>query len=712
MRNTRTITIPSILLLALCACRAPDAAEEAGSIPRPPVAKVVPERLETHGDVRVDDYHWLRQREDPEVIAYLEAENAYTRALMAPTEGLQEELYQEMVGRVRQDDSTVPWALGDYLYYTRYEEGKQYPLHCRRKGSMDAPEEVLLDVEAMAPGQGYFSVGRWEVSPGGGLLAYGVDTRGRRFYTIEIKDLERGRVLERIPDVTSNIVWAEDDRTLFYARQDPETLRSYQIWRHRVGTDPARDVLVYQEDDETFGCRISKTRSREYLLIGSSQTLTTEYRALEADDPIGEFRVIEPRERGHEYHVDHHGEHFYLRTNLDASNSRLVRAPVDRPGREHWEEVLPHRGDVLLQGIELFRDHLVVRERRDGLVRLRIRPFSGEGEHEIDFSEPAYSARPRSNREFDTAVLRIGYSSLTTPDSVYDYDMRTRERKLRKRQEVRGGFDPLHYRAERLWAPAPDGTRVPISLVGRRRAEPGGPRPVLLYGYGSYGASMDARFRPNVLSLLDRGFCFAIAHVRGGQEMGRHWYEDGKLLRKLNTFTDFIACGEHLVEQGYARPDGLYAMGGSAGGLLVGAAVNMAPELFAGVIAEVPFVDVVTTMLDASIPLTTSEWDEWGDPRDPTYYHYMLSYSPYDQVEAQAYPHLLVTAGLHDSQVQYWEPAKWVARLRATKTDDHRLLFKCDMEAGHGGVSGRYRQYRDQAFQYAFLLDLEAEAGR
>jgi len=493
---------------------------------------------------------------------------------------------------------------------------------------------------------------------------------------------------------------------VFYTKQDPETLRSHRIYRHVLGADPAAAELVYEETDDTYSCSVSRTKSDRFLLIRSSHTLADEVRYLDADDPQGEFRVFLPRERGHEHRLDHLGDHFYLRTNDDAPNFRLVRVPLDRPGREHWEELVPHRADAYFQGFELFRDHLVISERRDGLVHLRIRPWNGDPEHELDFGEPAYRVGPRSNRELDTRLLRYSYSSMTTPDSVYDYDMETREKTLLKRDEILGDFDSADYRTERLNATAADGVQVPISLVYRvDRRRPGG-NPLLLRAYGSYGSSSDASFRSTRLSLLDRGFVCAIAHVRGGQELGRGWYEDGKLLRKKNTFTDFIACAEHLVEAGYAAPDRVFAEGGSAGGLLMGAIVNMRPDLFHGVVANVPFVDVVTTMLDESIPLTTAEFDEWGNPKDPVYYEYMLSYSPYDQVTAQDYPHLLVTAGLHDSQVQYWEPAKWVARLRARKTDDHRLLLKTNMEAGHGGPSGRYRRYRETAFTYAFLLDL------
>lgn len=680
--------------------------------PMPPVAEPRPHTLSIHGHDRVDEYFWLREREDPEVIRYLEAENEYTEEVMGHTAGLRDTLFQEIRGRIDQSDSSVPVRDGGYLYYTRYEEGKQYPIFARRQGSMDAPEQVLIDANEMAAGHGYFAVGARAVSPDGNLLAFSVDTVGRRFYNLRFRDLRTGELLpETIGSITANVAWATDNRTLFYTRQDPATLRSYQIYRHRIGTDPAADELIYQEDDPTFSSYVFRTKSDRYLMVVSSQTLSTEYRYLDADDPDGELRVFLPRERNHEYRLDHFGEHFYVVTNDGgARNFKLVRTPVGATSRADWEEILPHREDVLLQGIEIFRGHMVATERRDGLIQLRVRPWSGDGEHYIDFGESAYLAYVGPNPEYDTDVLRFGYTSMTTPTSTYDYEMSTRERTLLKREAVLGGFDPADYVTERLYATARDGTRVPISLVYRRGLERDGSNPLLLYGYGSYGASRDATFSSARLSLLDRGFVYALAHVRGGQEMGRSWYEDGKLLRKMNTFTDFIDVAEHLVEAGFTRPDRMYAQGGSAGGLLVGAVMNLRPDLFHGVIAAVPFVDVVTTMLDASIPLTTFEYDEWGNPNDREYYEYMLSYSPYDNVEARDYPHLLVTTGLHDSQVQYWEPAKWVARLRARKTDDNRLLLRTNMEAGHGGASGRYRQYEDTAFQWAFLIDLAREA--
>jgi oligopeptidase B len=714
MRSRRSIRAalryPAVCSLAAVFCLAAAAAAPATAqqaAVTPPVAEVAPHRLEMHGHVRTDNYYWLRERENPEVIAYLEAENEYTAAVMAHTEALQEKLFDEIVGRIQQTDLSVPFFRDGYFYYTKTEAGQEYPVYARKKGSLDSAEEILVDVNELAEGHGFTSVRFPAVAPAGNLIAYAADTVGRRFYDIHFKDLDTGTVLvDEIPATTGGMVWANDSRTLFYGKQDPMTLRSYQIYRHVLGTDPAQDELVYQEDDAEFSCYVSKTKTEKYILIGSYQTLSSEIRYLDADEPAGEFKVFLPREPNHEYSVDHFGDYFYVTTNWEADNFRLMRAPVDRTGKEYWEEVIPHREDVRVLGLDVFRDYMVLMERKDGLLQIRVRPWSGAGEHYLDFGEPAYSARPSSNPEIDTDVLRYRYSSLTTPSSIYDYNMKTRERTLLKQDEVLGGYDPADYVSERLYAPARDGVRVPVSIVYRRGTEMDGNNPLLLYGYGSYGASMDAAFSSVRLSLLDRGFVYAIAHVRGGEEMGRWWYEDGKLLNKKNTFTDFIDVAEFLVEEGYTRPEMLFAQGASAGGLLMGAVANMRPDLFKGIIAGVPWVDVVTTMLDASIPLTTSEYDEWGNPNEEEYYWYMLSYSPYDQVTAQDYPNMLVTTSLHDSQVQYFEPAKWVAKLRALKTDDNLVLLKTNMEAGHGGASGRYERYRDVAFQYAFMLDL------
>jgi oligopeptidase B len=679
--------------------------------PTEPVAPVVekkPHELEAHGDVRIDDYYWLRERTNPEVLAYLEAENTYTAAVMVPTEALQAELFEELKNRIPPDDSTVPALSDGYYYYKRYEEDLEYPIHCRREGSLEAPEEIILDANRVAEGHDFCSVRGLAVSPDTNLLAWAVDTVGRRKYTIRLTDLSTGEAMtDVIPEVTGNLVWANDNRTLFYAKQDPETLRSYRIYRHILGTDPSEDGLVFEENDPTFSVNVWKTRSEKYIMIQSEHTLASEFRFLNADDPTGGLRIVASRERDVEYSVSHAGDRFIIKTNLDAENFRLVEAPVANPGRENWRELIPGRDDVFIQGVEVFHDFMVVTERRDGLRHLRIIPWNGGAELEVQFDEPAYVTWVDENHEFETSVLRYGYASLNTPETIYDLDLVTRERTLMKQEQIRGGFDAANYSVERLMAPARDGVEVPISLVYRSGIERDGSNPTLLYAYGSYGSSMEAWFRPQVVSLLDRGFIYAIAHVRGGQELGRWWYEDGKLLKKKNTFTDFIDCGRFLAEEGYTSPDRLFAMGGSAGGLLMGAVSNMAPDLFAGIIARVPWVDVVTTMLDDDIPLTTAEFDEWGDPKQREYYDYMLSYSPYDHVEAKGYPAMLVTTALEDSQVQYFEPAKWVAKLRAMKTDDHPLLLKTEMAAaGHGGVSGRFKKYHETALEYAFMLEV------
>lgn len=687
----------------------------------PPRAPQRPHRHEKHGDVRVDDYHWLRERDNPEVKAYLEAENAYLREVTFATAAFEERLFEEIKGRIEQTDMSAPYREGAYRYYRRYEEGREYEIHCRRplagdgapRGAAD-DEQVILDVNRVAAGHAFCQVASRPVSPGGRLLAYAVDTVGRRQYAIRVRDLATGAELpEVIADVTSNIAWAAGGEAFFYARHDPTTLRPYQVLRHRLGDDPAADRLVHEETDDTFSCGVWLSRSKKYVLIGSFQTLTTEFRYLDATDPGASPRVLLPRERGHEYDIDHYRGRFYIRSNGGARNFRLLEADDEAPARDAWRELIPHRDDVLITGFELFRDHLVVAERHAGLTRLRVRRWDGP-EHHIAFDEAACAVSIGTNREPETSTLRFHYSSLTTPPSVYDYDMDTRARALLKREKVLGDFDPGRYETERLLATAPDGVRVPISLVRRKRETSGsgaaadaGPAPLLLYGYGAYGISMEPTFRSARLSLLDRGFTYAIAHVRGGEELGRRWYDDGKLRKKKNTFTDFIACAEHLVAAGRTAPERLFAMGGSAGGLLMGAVVNMRPDLFHGVVAQVPFVDVVTTMLDESIPLTTGEYDEWGNPNQPDDYACIRSWSPYDNMAPVTWPHLLVMTGLHDSQVQYWEPAKWVARRRTLQPDDgRRLLLKTNMDAGHGGASGRFRQYRETALQYAFLLDL------
>ncbi len=703
--RTRTWRAPALAgVLLVSGTRAP--AQEAVSAPRP---EARPVELTRHGVTRVDEYYWLRDRDDPRVLAHLETENAWTRRSLARTEGLQETLFREIVGRIPPEDATAPVALGGWWYRARYEEGREYPVHVRARGGPDGPEQVLLDANERAEGHDFYaaSVSPRGVSPDGRVLAFAEDTVGRRIYTIRFRDLETGaRLPDEIPSVTPSLAWANDGRTLFYVRQDPQTLRYRWVHRHELGTDAADDPLVYEETDEAFGVSVRRSKSGERILLESSQTVTSEVRWLDADAPRGDPRVLIPRERGHEYDAEPLGDSWYLRTNREAENFRLVRAPGDDPGPATWEEVVPHRPDVLLEDFELFREHLVLQERKDGLTRIRVRPREGAGGHEVAFDEPAYVVFLGANLELDTPVLRFGYSSLTTPTSHFDYDMRTRERTLRKRDEVVGDFAPERYETLRLRAPARDGAEVPVTLVCRRDlATKDGRSPLLLFGYGSYGFSLEPWFNPAILSLLDRGFVYALAHVRGGQELGRAWYEDGRLLRKWNTFHDFIDAAEFLAEEGWADPERLYALGGSAGGLLVGVVVNERPDLWDAAIAAVPFVDVVTTMLDPGIPLTTGEYDEWGNPEEKRFFDYILSYSPYDNVGSHPYPALLVTAGLHDSQVQYWEPAKWVARLRDRATGGGPVLLHVNLDAGHGGKSGRYRRFRETALMYAFLLD-------
>jgi oligopeptidase B len=677
----------------------------------PPRARLAPTELEAHGHVRVDPYYWLNRRDDPEVLAYLEAENEYLERTMAKSRALRETLFEEIVSRIPKDDSTVPYRLNGYDYYRRFEGEGEYPIYCRRAGQPDAPEEILANGNELAQGHAYFQIGAVTVSSGNDIVAFAVDTVGRRFYDIRFRDLKTGRLLpEEIRQVTSNLAWAEDNRTLFYTRQDPETLRAYQVYRHRLGTHPSEDVLVYEEKDPIYSCSVVRSKSRQYLFVVADHLQSTEYRFVTADRPDDALRMVEPRRAGHLYSVDHLGDSFYLRSNWKAENYRLMKTPIDRPGLDHWTEVIPHRDDVLFEEFTLFRDHLVVAERVDGLVRLRVRPWSEGAEREVRFDEPAYAAGLGNNADLDVPVLRYEYTSLTTPRSVYDYDLATGARTLRKRDAVPGDFDPAQYRTERLWAPARDGARVPISLVRRADPRAEGGLPLLLHGYGSYGYSSEPGFRSDRLSLLDRGFAFAIAHVRGGQELGRRWYDQGRLGNKMNTFNDFIDCAEFLAREKHAAKGQIYAYGGSAGGLLIGAVANLRPDLFRGMVAAVPFVDVVTTMLDDTIPLTTFEYEEWGNPNVKVDYDTMLAYSPYDNLKAVEYPHLLVLTGLHDSQVQYWEPAKWVAKLRAMGAGTNQLLLKTDMDAGHGGASGRFKRHRDTALVYAFLLELAGKA--
>ncbi|RAJ02543.1 oligopeptidase B [Chitinophaga skermanii] len=700
--------LPIIALAALCACNAPSKEKKMNMDIKPPVAEKIPKQLVEHGDTRVDNYYWLNERENPKVLAYLDAENKYLDTMMAHTKTLQDKLFNEMKGRIKETDESVPVLDNGYFYYTRYEEGKEYPIFCRKQGSLEAKEEVMLDVNVMAAGHGYYSVSGVRVSPDNNLLLYGVDDVGRRNYTMHVKNLSTGETYtDQIPKLTGNWVWANDNKTIYYAKKDTVTLRSESIYVHTLGNDAAKDKLVYHEKDETFTVWLDQTKSKKYIVINSESTVSTEARILDANKPGGQFTVFQPREKDHLYYIDHRENEFYIITDWEAKNSRIMTANETQFGKQYWKEFVAHRADVLLEGIELFKDYIVIKERKGGLAQMRIMHPTNKQEHYLDFGEAAYVASVGANPEYDTKVLRYNYASLVTPNSTFDYNMDTREKELKKQQEVLGGYDPKNYTIERVSAKAKDGTEVPISIVYKKGFKKDGNGPLLMYGYGSYGSSTEAGFNSNRISLLDRGFAYAIAHIRGGQEMGRQWYDDGKMFKKKNTFTDFIDCADYLVKEKYTSSQHLYALGGSAGGLLMGAIINMRPELWHGVIAAVPFVDVVTTMLDESIPLTTGEFDEWGNPKNKDSYDYMKSYSPYDNVEKKAYPNMLVTTGLHDSQVQYFEPAKWVAKLRDMKTDNNVLLFKTNMEAGHGGASGRFTALKEVALQYAFMLDLE-----
>lgn len=675
-----------------------------------PKAKVIPKSLEKHKDIRIDNYFWMNERENPEVIDYLNQENTYYNSMTAHTKDFQKDLFEEMKGRIKEDDQSVPYLYNGYYYITRFEIGQDYPIYSRKKGSLSANEEILFNCNDLAKGHSFFQLGGLSVSPDNKFATFGVDTVGRRIYTIQIKNLETGEILsDKIENVTGGSVWANDNKTIFYTRQDKVTLRADKIFRHKLGTNSADDVLVFDEKDDTFNVSVSKEKSKKYIVIGSGSTLTTEYRILNSDNPDGEFTIFQPRVRGLEYSISHFGDSFYVLTNKDkATNFKLMKTPENATSKENWKDLIPHRKDVLIEDIEIFRNYLVVEERSNGLNHIRIMPWSGAGEYYLPFGSETYNAYTTTNVDFDTDVLRYSYQSLATPSSVIDFNMTTKEKEIKKEQQVLGGkFDKNNYIEERIWATATDGTKVPISMVYRKELKKDEKNPLLLYAYGSYGITMDTYFSSTRLSILDRGFVFAIAHIRGGEDLGRQWYEDGKLLKKKNTFTDFIDCSKHVIKEKYTSPEHLYAEGGSAGGLLMGAVVNMAPELYNGVIAQVPFVDVITTMLDDSIPLTTGEYDEWGNPNVKKYYDYMLSYSPYDNVTAQKYPNMYVSTGLHDSQVQYWEPAKWVAKLRTKKTGDTVLFLNTNMDAGHGGASGRFEALKELAKEYSFLLDLE-----
>ncbi len=712
MANKLLVAI-TIMSMAACSSEIQKQPYEWPQGAKPPVAEIKPHVRDLHGDKVTDNYYWMydyfgKGPDSSKVIEYLKAENAYTDTVMSGLKQFRENLFQEMKARIKEKDESVPVFKNGYYYYTRTEDGKQYYKYCRKKGALTAPEEILLDVDKMAEGKAYFSAAGFAVSEDNKLLAYGVDEVSRRQYTIHIKNLETGEILkDAIVNTQADPTWANDNKTLFYTSKNPVTLLSEKIKRHVVGTDPSQDVTVYEEKDKSNYIGVGKSKNNKHIAVYSYATLSSEIRFIDAATPTAAFKVFQPRMKEVLYDVIPLENKFLIRTNLDAKNFRLMECPLDKTEAANWKEVIPHRTDVLLESVEEFKDFVVLSERKNGLMNLRIRNLKDGNEHYINFGEPAYDAYASGNPEYNTTNLRYNYTSMTTPNSVYDYNMVSKDKKLMKQQEVVGGYDPKEYVTERVYATARDGVKIPISIVYKKGFEKNGEAPVLLYGYGSYGASMDASFNSSRLSLLNRGFAFAIAHIRGGQEMGRQWYEDGKMMKKINTFNDFIDAGQYLVKENYTSKEHLYAQGGSAGGLLMGAVINIAPDLFHGAIAQVPFVDVVNTMLDESIPLTTNEFDEWGNPKNKDAYMYMKSYSPYENIEKKAYPHLLVTTGLHDSQVQHFEPAKWVAKLRAMKTDNNLLLLKTEMEYGHGGASGRFDYLKDVALNYAFLLALE-----
>ncbi|UMB60874.1 S9 family peptidase [Lutibacter sp. A80] len=675
-----------------------------------PIADKIEKKLITHNDVRIDNYYWLNDREDPKVIDYLNAENKYYSEITAHTKKFQEDLFEEMKSRIKEDDESVPYKKNNYYYTTRFKTGKQYPIYARKKASLDAVEEIMFDVNILAEKHSYFKLAGLSISPNNKYAAFGVDTVGRREYVLQFKDLETGQIFpEKIENTTGGGTWSTDNKTVFYTQKNPTTLRSEKIFRHTLGTDPALDVEVFYEDDETFNTYVSRSKSDKFIIIGSYSTVSTEYRILEADNPTGDFRMFQERERDLEYNIAHYGTSFYVLTNKDnATNFKLMKTSINETSKENWVDVVPHRTDVLLEDISIFKEFLVIEERSNGLNKIRIIRWDDSEDFYLPFNEETYSAGVYYNPEFDTNIIRYGYNSMTTPSSVIDFNVDTKTNDVKKEQEVLGGkFDKNNYKSERIWATSNDGTKIAISLVYKKTTKISKNTPLLLYGYGSYGHTIDAGFSSTRLSLLDRGFIFAIAHVRGSEYLGRSWYENGKLLNKLNTFNDFIDCAKFLIEKQYTSPKHLYASGGSAGGLLIGAVINMSPELFNGVIASVPFVDVLTTMLDDSIPLTTGEYDEWGNPNEKIFYDYMKLYSPYDNVVSQNYPNILVTTGLHDSQVQYFEPAKWVAKLREFKTDNNILVLHTDMEAGHGGASGRFNALKEIARDYSFIIDIE-----
>ena len=676
-----------------------------------PIAKKIEKKLTIHGDTRIDNYYWLNERENPNVINYLKAENDYTNKKLAHTKGLQETIFDEIVSRIKGKDSSVPYKDNGYWYYVRYEEQKEHPIYCRKKNNLDNEEEVLLNVNELSLGFPYYNVTDFAVSQNNEVLAYSIDTVGRRKYKVRFKNLLTGKnYSDVINNTDGETEWSSDNKTIFYIKKEEETLREFQLWKHVLGTSEKDDKLVYEEEDDTFYISISKSKSDKYILLEISNTLSTEYRYIHSNKPNDVFKVIIPRQKNHEYSVETHGNNLYMITNFGgATNFKIVKTSFNNSNPENWKEVVPHNPEVFIEDFEVFKNYIVVNERQNGQIYLRVINLNTKEEHYINCDEEVYEIWISDNNEFNTDVIRYGYSSLTTPSSYFDYNMKTKEKTLLKEKFAGKDFSKNNYETKRLYALAKDGAKIPISIVYRKGLELNSKNPMLIYAYGSYGYSMDASFHSSVLSLLNRGFIFAIAHVRGGQELGRKWYEAGKLLNKKNTFTDFIACTEFMHQKKYTSKSITFAMGGSAGGLLTGAVSNMRPDLYAGIISEVPFVDVVTTMLDESIPLTTGEYDEWGNPNDKKYYNYMLSYSPYDQVKEQNYPAMFVGAGLHDSQVQYWEPAKWVAKLRENNTGDKPIYLFTNMEAGHSGMSGRFKTYKETSLIYAFILDVLSE---
>jgi oligopeptidase B len=691
----------SAVILAACVALAP-APQAQSAAPLPPAAKKVPHETKIHGTTLKDDYFWMREKANPEVISHLEAENKYTESVMAPTKGLQEALYKEMLGRIKQTDLSVPSRIGDYFYYSRTEEGKQYPYMCRRKGSMTGPEEILLDLNTLAEGHSFLGLGAYSVSDDGNLLAYSTDTTGYRQYTLHVKDLRTGQTLPEAIERTGSVVWANDNKTIFYTTEDAVSKRSDKFWRHELGTD--KNELVIEEKNELFDLGAGRSLDKKVIFVGSYAKTSRELQYLPADNPTGQFKVILPRVEGHEYDVDHYGGEFYITTNKGAKNFRVVTAPMSDPSEKNWKPFIAHKPGLKIEGLSFFANHVVVSEREGGLNYLRVIDMKTKDSHRLATDEADYAMGLSSNPEFNTTTVRFNYQSMVTPSSVYDYDLNTRQRTLLKRQEVLGGYDPTRYEARRIWATAKDGTKVPISIVHKKGVKLDGTAPLLLYAYGSYGASMAPTFSSGRLSLLDRGVIYALAYIRGGGELGEEWREQGRMMYKMNTFTDFIDCADYLVKNKFTASDRLVIQGGSAGGLLMGAVVNMRPDLFKAVVAQVPFVDIMNTMLDASLPLTTSEWIEWGNPNKREEFGYMLKYSPYDNVKAQKYPSMLVQVSLNDSQVPYWEAAKWVAKLRELKTDANPILLKTNMGAGHGGASGRYDALRETALVYAFVL--------